>query len=137
MENVTKDRLLTLLQIENHHRQRIDSVWTQYKDAIVFMHSGIFAVLALLIAVPDLSTEVRITIVGLTVLAEGWIFYRSRIDAEKSAALMQAGFVADYRALTGMEPPRMLYSRALKMTAKRDMPAGDASILPASGDHHA
>jgi hypothetical protein len=50
---------------------------------------------------------------------------------------MQADFVSDYRALTGLEPARMLYGRALKMTAKQDMPAGGASILPASGDHHA
>ncbi len=128
MEKQRTDDLLALLQIEAQHRQRIDSIWTQFKDAMLATHAMIFAVLGALVAGPELSTGQRKAVVIATIVFEFALLLRNRIDVEKSAAEVEADYAADYRAVTGFDPPRPLYSRALKM---RKVPwrTGD-SLLP-------
>ncbi len=130
MNNEAKDQLLALLQIESQHRQRIDSIWTQYKDAMLVMHGLIFAVVASLITVPGLSPNGRIGIVAFTVFLDMIFLLASRREVERSAAGMQADFAADYRAVTGVEPPRTLYSRALKMKKGSANQEGGVNLLP-------
>ncbi|VXC76005.1 hypothetical protein [Sphingomonas sp. 8AM] len=127
-----RDDLLGLLQIEAQHRQRIDSIWAQYKDAMLTIHGMIFAVLGALVAGPELSAAQRKAVVIATIVIELGILLRARIDVEKSAAEVQADYAADYKAVTGFDPPRPLYSRALKMR-KVSWRTGDA-LLPEATD---
>lgn len=130
MDNEKKDYLLALLQIESHHRQRIDSVWTQFKDAMLAVHGLVFAVLASLIAIPGLSANGRISLVAFTVILDMVFLFGSRREVEKAAAEVQADYAADYRALMGIAPSRLLYSRALKMKKQRLQNEGGTSLLP-------
>jgi hypothetical protein len=132
-----KDDLLALLQIEAHHRQRIDSIWTQFKDAMLVFHGLIFAVLGVLVAGPDLSPAQRKIVGVVTILIELLVLLLARLDVEKSAAEVQADHAADYRAVTGVDPPRPLYSRALKMRKAPRRRHGDALLPTADGPREA
>jgi len=131
MDNEKKDQLLALLQIEGQHRQRIDSVWTQFKDSMLVIHGLVFAVLASLVTVPGLSANGRIFLVAFTVFLDMVFLFGSRRETEKVAAEVQADYAADYHALMGVAPPRLLYSRALKMKKQRLQNKGGTSLLPA------
>lgn len=130
MDNQAKDVLLALLQVESQHRQRIDSIWTQFKDGMLAVHGMVFAVLASLVTVPGLGANERIALIAFTVILDLAHLLSSRNDVERSAAAVQADYAADYMALTGTAPPRSLYSRALKF--KREPRAGydGVSLLP-------
>lgn len=132
MDTEAKDQLLALLQIEAQHRQRIDSIWTQFKDAMLVMHGLIFAVVGSLITVPGLNPDGRIAIVAFTVFLDMVVLLASRRDVERSAAGVQADYAADYRALMGVNPPRPLYSRALKMKNPRFWEEGGITLLPSN-----
>ncbi|MEG8037876.1 hypothetical protein QP166_00390 [Sphingomonas sp. LR60] len=132
MDKERSEDLLALLQIEAQHRQRIDSIWTQYKDAMLVIHALIFAVLGGLIAGPELDGVQRRIVVVATVITEFFILLLSRMDVEKSAAEVQSDFAADFRAVTGFDPPRPLYSRALKMRKVPRRLDGD-TLLPPRG----
>ena len=129
MNKQRTDELLALLQVEAQHRQRIDSIWTQFKDAMLATHAFIFAVLGALIAGLELSADQRKMVVIVTILGEFLVLFLARLDVEKSAAEVQADYIADYRAITGTHPPRPLYSRALKMRRVPRRTAGD-TLLP-------
>lgn len=131
MEKTRKDDLLALLQIEAQHRQRIDSIWTQFKDAMLVIHAFIFAVLGALVAGPELSAEQRKIVVVATILIELVFLLFARVDVERSAAEVQADYAADYRAVTGTDPPRPLYSRAFKMRRAPWRTTGDTLLPPA------
>jgi hypothetical protein len=47
---------------------------------------------------------------------------------------VQADYVADYCALTGNDPPRPLYSRALKMRREKRRSTGTSLLPPVSSD---
>lgn len=132
VDSQRRDDLLALLQIEAQHRQRIDSIWTQFKDAMLATHALTFAVLGALVAGPDVGARQREAVVIATIVIVFGALLRARIDVEKSAAEVQADYAADYRAVTGFDPPRPLYSRALKM---RKVPwrTGDALLPAATG----
>jgi hypothetical protein len=119
--------MLALLQLEAHHRQRIDGVWTQFKDTMLVIHGAVFALLATMVTVPGLDASGRIGVVAFAVILDMMFLIPARRDVERSAAEMEADYAADYRALTGKEPPRRLYSRALKR--RKERPTGGASIL--------
>ncbi len=129
MDEKIKDLMLALLQVEAQHRQRIDSIWTQFKDAMLVMHGAIFTILGSLLTVPALKGDDRFIVIAFTVLLDLVFVVAARLDVEKSAAEVQADYAADYRALTGVEPPRLLYSRALKMRKERRRREG-ATIVP-------
>lgn len=130
MDDDTKSQLLTLLQIESHHRQRVDSIWTQFKDAVLVMNGLLFAVLASLITASALDPDERIYLVAGTVLLYMTFLVFSRLDVERSAATVQADYAADYRALMGVVPPRPLYSRALKRTKASRSHQHGVGLLP-------
>ena len=132
MDNEKKDQLLALLQIESQHRQRIDSIWTQFNDSMLVIHGLVFAVLASLITVPDLNANGRIFLVAFTVFLDMAVIFGSRRETEKAAAEVQNDYAADYYALMGVAPPRLLYSRALKMKKQRLQNKGGTSLLPAN-----
>lgn len=130
MDKERKDELLALLQVEAHHRQRVDSIWTQYKDSLLFAHAIMFAVLGSLIAVPGLGATERWWIVAATILTELTMFVFVRVDVEKSAAEVRADYAADHRSITGREPARPLYSRAFKMRREARRVGGNALLAP-------
>ena len=132
MDKERKDELLALLQVEAQHRQRVDSIWTQYKDAMLVTHGIIFAMLGSLMSGPALNAGERWTVVVVTILIELSIFVYVRLDVEKSAAEVQADYIADHRAITGHAPARPLYSRAFKM--RRERWRADGNALPVEPD---
>ncbi len=133
MNKERRDDLLALLQIEAQHRQRIDSIWTQFKDAMLVFHGMIFAVLGVLLAGPELSPAQRKYVGVTTILIELLVLVIARFDVEKSAAEVAADYAIDYRAVTGTAPPRPLYSRALKMRRTPRRTHGDG-LLPMAED---